>query len=109
MITFETLKKYTELTRKDYEAYTTIGSYDYDGKLKLNFCYATNSLKDFAKTIIGIELKPNVYYWFETYGQDGELYFFERYNRNTGGSIKGHKTGWKAETFITKTIEKLSK
>ena len=106
MITFETLKNYAEKSGKNYEAFTKIGEVDYNGTVTLNWCSFSNSLKDFSKTLVGIELKPNVYYWFETFGQDGELFFFERYNRLNGRSIKGHTTGYKAEELIRKFLKK---
>lgn len=53
------------------------------------------------QTFAGIELEPHIYYWFRTFeGLKGMLLFSERYNRNTGKSIKTYRKGMRAEKII---------
>tara|TARA_R110000772_G_C13310310_1_gene440343 strand:- start:16296 stop:16643 length:348 start_codon:yes stop_codon:yes gene_type:complete len=72
----------------------------------------------FPKSYVGIELTPHCYFWWITDqkidtskrgfnfipNRDAYLFFDHRYNRNTGTSIKGWKTGYNAEKKIRKYL-----
>ncbi len=58
---------------------------------------------------IGLELEPNIYYWFRNYIQeiedfDKELLFEQRYNRVNGAKQTSYKKGHKAIEKIIKFI-----
>jgi len=60
--------------------------------------------KSFDSYEIGLELTPHAWFWWGTYYVEEsdleKLFFSHRYNRNTGGVIKGFLTGYKAEHKI---------
>ena len=106
MITFETLKKYAEKTGKDYETRTTICHSRFPRFEDPYYMMDDNdSHKEYSETWFGIELKPNVYYWWTSNGASEQMLFQQRYNRNTGGIIKGWKTGFSAEMLIEKKLK----
>ena len=58
---------------------------------------------------IGLELEPNIYYWFSCYINtiedfEKELSFEQRYNRANGAKQTSYKKGFKAIEKITNFI-----
>jgi hypothetical protein len=59
---------------------------------------------------VGIELKPNIYYWWKGIlveldeMDEMNLYFDHRYNVNNGCVVKSFRKGYEAEVIIEHTV-----
>lgn len=101
----EDLKTYASLTGKRIIenfacSYMQFGFFD-NGNVNYIFAKSDNYN-------IGIELKPNVWYWWYSLNVDGYndefLFFQERYNQNNGASQKTFHKGYEAEQLILKHL-----
>lgn len=91
-LTIENIVDYAIKNKKKFDAYSP------------KFDRWNTELHDehFPKSFVGVELKPNVWFWWE---QMGELLFFShRYNRVNGSTIKTFKKGWDAKEMILKSL-----
>lgn len=104
MITIDQIKKYAELKERKFEVH-------YPHSKLYSFCKANewcewNAEANYS-TVVGIELKKDVWYWWEQYDADDQcLHFRQRYNMANGAIQTTFRKGWKAEDEITDYLSK---
>ena len=98
MITLQDLIAYAEAKKVPYECGT-------------NFTDRYGERINYADTYFGMELKKDVWYWWECFTYRGEdptydMMFRQRYNRVNGHTIKAWNKGWEAQKIIETYLEK---